>query len=116
VTDVSFPSQKVHLYETFARHFGKQPQFYAFETARAPLLFFDASVSVRNTADSGRGVDPATPRRVFPITFRFEPGSWEEPVLGAGQSTTVYGHYRWTRGGLKGIDYGGPEFNTTNWR
>jgi len=116
VTDVAFPSQKVHLYETFARHFGKLPQFYAFETARAPLLFFDASVSVRNTADSGRGVDPMTPSRVFPITFRFEPGAWEEPVLGAGQSTTVYGHVRWTRGGLKGIDFGGPEFNTSSWR
>ncbi len=116
LTDVQFTSSKVHLYETFARHFGKVPMFYAFQQARSPLLFFDGSASVRTTSDSGRGVDPLTPSRAFPMTFAFTPGDWEAPVLGAGASTTVYGHFRWTRGGLRGVDFGGPEFNTASWR
>ncbi|MFZ4573267.1 MAG: type II secretion system protein [Phycisphaerales bacterium] len=116
LTDVAFPSSKVHLYETFARHFGKTPMFYAFEQARGPLLFFDGSASVRTTADTGRGVDPLAPSRAFAFSFAFTPGAWEAPVVGYGADTNVYGHFRWTRGGLKGVDVGGPEFNTASWR
>jgi hypothetical protein len=116
LTDVQYPALKVHLYETFARHFGRTPYYYAFEQARNPLLFFDGSVVNRVTRDAGRGVDPIRPGRVFPITFEFVPGDWEGPVVGAGASTVVYGYYRWTRGGLKGVDFGGPEYNTASWR
>ena len=120
ITEVAFPSNKVHLYETFARHFGRQGLFYAYEDAKNPLLFFDGSVQNKTTADSGKGVSPAAPARVFPITFQFTPGAWEEPVRGGGfypqAESTVFGHYRWTRGGLQGVDFGAPEINTRGWR
>lgn len=118
ITDVHFASQKVHLYETFTRHFGKYNLFYAFPDARAPLAFFDASVRVKRTQDAGRGFNPAIPRSPFPVTFRFIPGLWEEPIPGQGyyppNELNLVGYYRWTRGGLRGSDFGG-ELNTANW-
>jgi prepilin-type N-terminal cleavage/methylation domain-containing protein len=119
LSEVRFPSQKVHLHETFGRHFGKQAMFYAYEETRSPLLFLDGSVSVRVTGNSGKGWDPGNPRYVFPLRFQFVPGPWEGPVRGGGfyppSSAYVNGHYRWTRGGLQGLDYGGKELDTRNW-
>ncbi len=118
LTEVNFPSNKVHLYETFARHTGRYNLFYAFPEARAPLAFFDGSVRVKRTADAGRGFNPATPMNVFPIQMAYIPGLWEEPIPGRGYAPAqvyVQGYYRWTRGGLQGSDFGG-ELNTSNWR
>jgi len=120
LTEVAFPAAKVHLYETFARHFGKQGLFYAYQAAKNPLLFFDGSVQNKRTADSGRGFNPGNPSRAFPLLFNFIPAQWEEPVQGGGYypdfESVVYGHYRWTRGGLRGVDFGAPEISTRDWR
>ncbi len=120
LTEVAFPAGKVHLYETFARHFGKQGLFYAYQDAKNPLLFFDGSVQNKRTADSGRGFNTGNPSRVFPIQFNFIPARWEEPVQGGGyypeRQSTLFGHYRWTRGGLRGVDFGAPEISTRDWR
>lgn len=119
ITDVAFASNKVHLYETFARHAGRNNLFYAFPDARAPLAFFDGSVRVKRTADAGRGFNPAIPSSIFPIQMQYIPGYWEEPIPGMGYfppaQAYVFGYYRWTRGGLQGSDFGG-ELNTSNWR
>lgn len=118
LSDVAFTSQKVHLYETYARHFSKRGLFYAFPQATNPLLFFDSSVVNRKTGDAGRGFQPNNPSGLFPTTFSVIPGQWEEPLPGgafAPSSAMVYGYYRWTRGGLQGLDYGGKELKTSTW-
>jgi prepilin-type N-terminal cleavage/methylation domain-containing protein len=118
--DVSFPSQKVHHHETFARHSGKRSLFYAYPEAKSPLLFFDQSVVMRRTGDANKGFDPSQPFRSFPTRFRYIPGLWEVPTPSGGFyppfEDLLDGYFRWTRGGLQGIDYGGAELITTGWR
>jgi len=118
LTEVVFPSQKVHHYETFARHAGKHVLFYAYPEAKSPLLFFDASVVVRQTANANKGYRPATPSNPLHTQFFFTPGPWEAPVRGGGFSpdqSLVDGYFRWTRGGLQGVDFGGKEVSTLTW-
>lgn len=120
LTEVNFPSQKVHLYETFARHRGRQALFYAYEEAVSPFLFFDASVVVRRTGEGNKGFSTLNPSSPFPTSFQFIPREWEAPVRGGGYapqfSSIVVGYFRWTRGGLQGVDFKGPELNTSSWR
>lgn len=118
LTEVTFPSNKVHLYETYTRHFGKQGLYHALTQAKNPLAFFDGSVRVKATADAGRGFNPAAPSSPFGMAYALIPGQWEEPIPGLGfnppATLNVFGYYRWTRGGLRGSDFGG-EIKTTNW-
>lgn len=111
---VSFPGQKVFFMDLYQRHFGRD-MFYAHREARQPLLTFDGSVNVRQTQDSNKGWDPRmdnTDERS--MEFDYEPEEWEPPLKnGAAQGAEpVEGYYRWTRGGLKGIDFGGEEIST----
>lgn len=125
-TDVTFPSGKVHMMDDYDRHFAtsshpffedfyhtaangvtyytEEALYYAFPEAKQPLLFFDGSVVDRVTRDSNPGFDPWNPA---------DPGSsiinWGHPMP---LRTTVQGYYRWTRGGLRGIDFGGSEIST----
>ena len=38
--------------------------------------------------------------------------TFEPPTLSGDALEDVVGYYKWTRGGLKGIDFGGSEINT----
>jgi prepilin-type N-terminal cleavage/methylation domain-containing protein len=123
LADVSFPSQKVHLYDSSARHFGKRWWFYAHAPAREPILFFDSSVRIKVTGgartpdDANDGWDPASPTRQFGFAFTYLPEAWEAPNLAGGvlpgaTADNVIGFYRWTRAGLRGIDFDGTEIRT----
>lgn len=118
ITQVQFPSQKVHMYDSASRHATKVPVFYAYPEAKQPLLFFDAHVAIERTGTqvaigqppngANAGFNPASPTSLFPMSFTYAPADWEpaaRPNL-----TTVVGFYRWCRGGLQGIDYKGLEF------
>ncbi len=109
--DVAFPSQKVAMMDSTQRHFGKQDVYYAYEDARTLVAMWDASVSVRATRDSNPGCDPRTPTRLFPLLYTYAPRAWEAP---ARQTTRVTGYHRWTRAGLKGVDFGGSEVRVLN--
>jgi prepilin-type N-terminal cleavage/methylation domain-containing protein len=116
--DVSHPSQKVHLYGGNQLHFGKKKPFFGMKDCRQPLLMFDGSTSVRNNADANLGVvnpngwnSPTNPNNGWlayqPDTaapFNFEPAPITSPAVDYG-----WGFYRWTRSGIKGIDFGGGE-------
>ncbi|MCW5776991.1 MAG: prepilin-type N-terminal cleavage/methylation domain-containing protein [Phycisphaeraceae bacterium] len=113
--EVAFPAQKVHVLEFHDRHNGRRDLYHAYEDARANQLFFDASVRARLTADSNPGFYPPMPSRVEPTWYRYNPAilGFEPPAKTTDpQGDLVLGHYRWTRGGLKGLDYGGEEINT----
>lgn len=107
--EVAFPASKVAVFDYFSRHFGRRALFYAYDDAVVPLLFFDGSVRSRRTAEANPGAtDPNSgtnePFRYNPLILGFEP-----PTRSGASSESVRGYYRWTRGGLKGIDFGGRE-------
>ncbi|MFO0831795.1 MAG: prepilin-type N-terminal cleavage/methylation domain-containing protein [Phycisphaerales bacterium] len=113
--DVAFPSGKVQMYDGEARHMGKNRYFFAYAESKQPLLMYDQSVSTRKTGDCNKGFRPDQPTNLSAwtvITYSPDPipNNWEAPTLN-GQPTETYsgGYFRFTRAGLKGIDFGGSE-------
>lgn len=118
-SDVSFPSQKAFMHESVDRY-KKVQRYYAYDDARLPILMFDASSSVRISADSNDGWDPNAPTLASSGINWFDyaralyaRNQWEPPTRnGALIDPNVKGYYKWTRGGLKGVDFGGREIFT----
>lgn len=109
VSEVSFPSQKAHVYDRYQRHFGSRIGFFAYKEVRLPILFADGAVDVRKTGDGNQGWDPNSPNNPNPLTYLYQPMAWEPPTLSGQQSEVVYGYLRWTRNGIGGRDFGGPD-------
>jgi prepilin-type N-terminal cleavage/methylation domain-containing protein len=110
IDEALFPSQKVMLFDLFDRHNFKRPLFYAYEIASQPLQFFDGSVSVKRTRDANPGWDPVFPTQPKATKYSYRPTSpLDPPTLSGNPTDDVLGYYRWTRGGLKGIDFSGGE-------
>jgi prepilin-type N-terminal cleavage/methylation domain-containing protein len=101
--EVAFPSSKVFMFDTFARHDKDSDDKLFFEPGtEQPLLFFDGSVNRRATDEANPGGRPDFPRNPDPTFIKILP--WDQ--------TSYPGVFRWTRGGLKGVDYGGSEIDT----
>jgi hypothetical protein len=98
LADVAYPAHKVHVHDSNQRHFGACQPFFAQLNSRLPLLFFDASVTVRRTADANPGWRPNIP--TFPCSLY----NYQGPLC-PGDDTVVKGHYAWTRAGLSGLDF-----------
>ena len=106
---VKYPSQKAMMWESTARHFGPLDIWHAYDEARTPILFADGSVSVRATIDANEGWNPSAQGSWTSMLYRYRPDDWEAPTLSGESWDLVVGHYRWTRNGLAGRDFGGPE-------
>ncbi|MBS0196916.1 MAG: prepilin-type N-terminal cleavage/methylation domain-containing protein [Planctomycetes bacterium] len=123
IPDVAFPSQKAQLYDIQCRHKGKVQFYYGYADAVCPILFYDGSVTMRRTGpptdpiengvriplDANPGCDPSRPTSPFALLVNYTPDTWESPIRGGGTSASFPGFYRWTRLGLRGIDFGGSE-------
>jgi Tfp pilus assembly protein PilE len=110
LTQVAFPSQKAMVYEQFQRFFGSRVVYGAYDEARVPILFADGSVGVRATNDSNLGFIPNSPTNPNPFRGYYYPDpNYEPPTLNGVSAELVTGHYRWTKPGLRGRDFGGPE-------
>ncbi|MBX3410237.1 MAG: type II secretion system protein [Phycisphaeraceae bacterium] len=116
--DVTFPSQKVQLYDLQSRHHSKTQFYYAYSDAVQPLLFYDGSVRVEVTGPpdpvgvgfgANAGWNPATPLSNFTMLINYTPDTWETKLRGGGTSGSFPAFYRWTRSGLKGVDYRGGD-------
>jgi hypothetical protein len=109
--EILFPSQKVGVFEFISRHSGKQALFYAYPDARVPMMFWDGSASTRLTGDANKGSDPNVPNGNFPLLYYYDPSilGYEPPTRSGAVREQVTGYYRWTRSGLRGVDYGGKE-------
>jgi prepilin-type N-terminal cleavage/methylation domain-containing protein len=108
LSEVAFPSQKVAMYDSMARHVGRLPQYYAYADSTQPLLAYDGSVTERRTDRTNRGVNP---NGGGPSTVVYIPDpSWEPPARTqpAGVDRNP-GYYAWTSRGLNGVDYGGNQ-------
>ena len=85
--------------------------------ARQPLGFFDGSVRLATTRDCRPAANPNTPVTTPNYTeyfIRYAPqaSSWrgfDPPTVSGQASDQTRGAFRWTRFGLKGIDFGGGE-------
>ncbi len=112
-TEVNFPGSKVFFFEFHDRHSSATPAFYAYPEARSNQLFFDNSVRAERTSASNPGFDPNNPSSVAPaVVYDPAPGAADPPPLHDPSGDTLKGQYRWTRGGLRGVDYGGAEVRT----
>jgi len=110
LTQVNFPSQKVHMYERHDRH-ARVQAWYAYERATCSLGFFDTSVRAIESSKSNLGSNPNEPQSPDPVEVRYAPLSSDPPPIGD-PLRLLPGRYRWTRGGLRGVDFGGSEVNT----
>jgi len=109
--DVTSPASKVHMMEEFDYHGGGRQRYYADLNARVDLGMFDGSVSMRKTRDANPGMDPNNPNSPNPTQFVWNPAGrpWEPNANNPASGDLVKGMYRWTRTGLRGIDFGGNE-------
>lgn len=109
---VAFPSNKVLIYDSHDRHSEAGtdgPLYYADLRASQPVTFFDGSVQMRRTSEANGGWDPHRPDNLGPTIVTYSPQLWERAGGPQGVSLGFWGSYRWTRNGVKGIDFGGPE-------
>lgn len=111
LSDVMFPAQKVWVFDLFDRHSYKRPIWHAYEMAAQPLMLFDGSVQMRKTADSNEGWNPIN-KTGGPTIYQYYPFGNEPRTLSGNPADTVKGYFRWTRGGIRGVDFGGGEVMT----
>jgi prepilin-type N-terminal cleavage/methylation domain-containing protein len=121
--DVAFPSSKVSVFDLWDRHYHslrRDALFHAFPNSKQNLLFFDGSSRVLRTGDGNIGWDPRFPNVGTPTqpnnpafstqSYFYSPRP-NEPTnaMGTRTSQQIYGYFRWTRMGLRGVDFGGGE-------
>lgn len=110
LTEIAFPAQKVMMYDQYERHFGPRTAFFMYSDARVPLLLADGAATVRRTDTTNRGFYPGTPTAPGQLTrVAYRPAAWEPPTLSGEPAQLLTAHYRFTRSGLRGRDFGGPE-------
>ena len=107
-TQVAFPSGKVLQFEEFDRFNNRQALYFMYPEARSNLAFFDGSVRAEATGDANPGWNPAQPDQEWRQNY-VPLHTFPLPKTGLGETTAYCQRYRWTRHGLRGIDYGGRE-------
>ena len=111
LNQVSFAAMKVFMFEFNDWHGAKGNPFHAYEHAAPKIMFFDTSVRTEKTADANRGWDPVNPTSADTAYYIYTPLSTEPPAIGD-PNTPLPVWYRFTRGGLAGVDFGSREINT----
>lgn len=111
LSTIAFPSDKMIVHDFFSRHYGPVT-FFGIPDTRSPLLMGDGSASVRHVRNANNGWRPNSQRSAIPSFIRYTPDVWEPPTRLGFEFDQVIGYYRWTRGGLLGRDFGGPEIDT----
>lgn len=106
MTEVAHPSGKVFMYEEFDRFTDRDGLYASDPKARINMAFFDGSVRSEIVGEANSAFDPDHPDGVF--EQRYLPlDTFPEPKGGLGDDTKLDLRFRWTKGGLGGIDYGG---------
>ncbi|MBO6740444.1 MAG: type II secretion system protein [Phycisphaerales bacterium] len=103
MTEVAFPSQKVHMHEEFDYEQPRYP-YFAYDHAVPEKLMFDGSINSRPSGEANDADNPADPSPVW--RQRYVPlDTFPIPLGGLGDPTELNMRYRWTEGGLQGVDY-----------
>ena len=101
--EVVFPSHKVYFFEEFDREQAGSP-YFAYDHARPEKLMFDGSVNNRPSGEARPSWNPANGKQEWRQTY-VPLHTFPLPQGGFGDPTLLSQRYRWTLGGLKGIDY-----------
>jgi prepilin-type N-terminal cleavage/methylation domain-containing protein/prepilin-type processing-associated H-X9-DG protein len=108
MAEVQFPAGKVFQFEEFDRFSSRRGLYFMYPDANCNISFFDGSVRRVQTAESNPGWNPASPDQEW--RQRYVPlHTFPLPKTGLGETTRYCQRYRWTRHGLRGIDFGGKE-------
>ena len=103
MSEVAFPSAKVHFFEEFDRRQAGSP-YFAYDHAAPLKAMFDGSINDRPSGEANPSWNSAlgkTPWRQTYVPIHTFP----VPLDGLGSTTLLSQRYRWTMGGLKGTDY-----------
>ena len=112
MSNIAFPAQKVLLHDYGSWYTSRRPQYFAVSSSAATTLMCDGRATMRRTAEANQGWWPVRPSGATPSRFPYVPRSWEPPTTNGKIREIVFGHYRWTRGGIMGRDFDGPEIDT----
>ncbi len=104
MTEVKYPSQKVFMYEEFDRFTSKKGIYAAYPDAMINMAFFDGSVRQMKVGDANSAYDEADPDAVWEQSY-VPLDTFPHPLGGLGDRTKLDLRFRWTKGGLSGIDY-----------
>jgi type II secretory pathway pseudopilin PulG len=105
--EVRFPTMKVHMFEEFDREQAGSP-YFAYDHAAPAKLMFDGSI---NTLQSGLAQSSVSPnnylfgRKAEWSQYYVPIDTFPIPLGGLADLTELNMRYRWTLGGLSGIDY-----------
>jgi prepilin-type N-terminal cleavage/methylation domain-containing protein len=115
IREVTFPSGKVQMFDFYDFHGAAQTQFYAYPDAKTNLLFFDGSSRFLTTGDANRSFRPNNPGNDGHARMDYFPNTVYEPPTrsGGAKDLDLEPYFRWTREGLRGLDYGGSEIRSS---
>ena len=102
-SEIAFPSSKVHFFEEFDRRQAGSP-YFAYDHARPNKLMFDGSINDRPSGEARPSWNAAIGKQEWRQTY-VPLHTFPLPLGGLGDLTLLSQRYRWTLGGLKGIDY-----------
>ncbi len=112
---ITYPGQKVLLFEQFCRFFGPRDEFSLYPDARPPMLMCDGAATARAVGDSNLGANPTRPTlaSTMVVTYVFsQEYYWNPSPIYSPGGDALPGRIRWTRYGLRGRDFDGPETTT----
>lgn len=118
LASVMHPGQKVLLSESHGFHHGTREPFHEYSEARINVLMVDGSVANRSAGDANRGWDPRNPTApssdaVYSYEWELRSfNQWYPRPLNGTFVDLIDARFRWTRDGLKGRDFDGPEART----
>ena len=109
VSEVLMPGHKVQMAETASYFFGPRPVYYLMPQARVPVLMVDGSAAPRTSADANSSFRPNSPNSQGTSVTDYTPNPlYDPPTLSGGEfDDNVETHYKWTRRGLRGVDFSG---------
>jgi prepilin-type N-terminal cleavage/methylation domain-containing protein len=109
-SEVRFPTAKVYQFEEFDREQAGDP-YFGYDQARVEKLMFDGSVNNLASGDANPSFSVLNPGLNGKTEWRqtYVPlDTFPVPLAGLGDDTLISQRFRWTLGGLQGIDYATP--------
>ena len=105
-SEIAFPSAKVHMFEEFDRRQAGSP-YFGYDHAAPLKVMFDGSINDRPSGEANPSWNSSQGKREWRQTY-VPIHTFPIPLDGLGSTTLLSQRYRWTVGGLKGVDYATP--------
>jgi hypothetical protein len=109
-SEVRFPTAKVYFFEEHDREQAGDP-YFGYDQAQVEKLMFDGSVNAFASGDAAASINPNQPGSDGKLKWRqtYVPlDTFPVPLAGLGDDTLISQRFRWTLGGLQGVDYTAP--------